>query len=61
MVRQPQTCATFQVMHHFHIQTLQLKITPYNFYVALERETNNTGIDVPVVRSSFRMPFKSIV
>ncbi|KAF9503088.1 hypothetical protein BS47DRAFT_1374499 [Hydnum rufescens UP504] len=44
----PQTCATFQVLHHFHILTLQSKITPYNFYAALECEMNNMGISIPV-------------
>ncbi|KAF9508560.1 hypothetical protein BS47DRAFT_1373652 [Hydnum rufescens UP504] len=56
-IHRPQTCATFQVLHHFHILTLQSKITPYNFYAALERKTNNTGISIPVskYRSFLRM------
>ena len=50
-VHQPHTCATFQVLHHFHLQSLQSKISTIHFYNALERETDNTGLHPPPVSS----------
>src|SRR5260370_32636448 len=47
----PKTCATFQLLHHCHLQTLQSKQLLINFYMALECETNNTGIVSIRVRS----------
>ncbi|KAF9521041.1 hypothetical protein BS47DRAFT_1271816, partial [Hydnum rufescens UP504] len=43
-VLQPQTCVTFQLLHHFHLQTLQSNISAYHFYEALIQETDNTGL-----------------
>ncbi|KAJ7715639.1 hypothetical protein B0H16DRAFT_1339627 [Mycena metata] len=40
----PGTAATFELLDFFHAQTLQAKTTMYDFYVALEKLTNNTGI-----------------
>ncbi|KAJ7018161.1 hypothetical protein C8F04DRAFT_1214712 [Mycena alexandri] len=40
----PQTAATFELLDFFHAQTLQAKTTMYDFYVALEKLTNNTGV-----------------
>jgi hypothetical protein len=44
---QPQTCATFTLLHHFHLQILQSKMSTHHFYEALERETDNTDL-VPI-------------
>jgi hypothetical protein len=41
---EPQTCCTFRVLQHFHMQTLQGKIMAYNYYSALEKLTDNTGM-----------------
>ncbi|KAF9516229.1 hypothetical protein BS47DRAFT_1442286 [Hydnum rufescens UP504] len=40
----PQTCATFDVLHHFHLLSLQSKLSAHQFYCALKRETDNTGL-----------------
>ncbi|KAJ7779971.1 hypothetical protein B0H16DRAFT_1299968 [Mycena metata] len=40
----PGTAATFELLDFFSAQTLQAKTTMYDFYVALEKLTNNTGI-----------------
>jgi hypothetical protein len=40
----PKTCATLSVLKHFHIQTLQGKVPAFDFYRALELETDNTGL-----------------
>lgn len=43
-VVQPQTCATFEVLRHAHLLTLQSKISAHNYYSTLERLTDNAGI-----------------
>lgn len=43
-IHQPQTCATFVVLNHFHLQTVHSKLTATHFIAALERETDNTGL-----------------
>ncbi|KAJ6469546.1 hypothetical protein C8R47DRAFT_989403, partial [Mycena vitilis] len=43
----PQTCATLEVLEQFHQLTLQSKVTMYDFYIVLERLTNNAGIKPP--------------
>ncbi|KAJ7024475.1 hypothetical protein C8F04DRAFT_1192393 [Mycena alexandri] len=40
----PQTAATFELLDFFHAQMLQAKTTMYDFYIALEKLTNNTGV-----------------
>ncbi|KAJ7720540.1 hypothetical protein B0H16DRAFT_1336023 [Mycena metata] len=40
----PGTAATVELLDFFHAQTLQAKTTMYDFYVALEKLTNNTGV-----------------
>ncbi|KAJ7782301.1 hypothetical protein DFH07DRAFT_764466 [Mycena maculata] len=49
----PRTCATFELLDSFMMQTLQAKTTMYDFYGALEKLTDNTwgGASQPV--SSF--------
>ncbi|KAJ7430401.1 hypothetical protein FB451DRAFT_1345936 [Mycena latifolia] len=43
----PQTCATLDVLSKFQQETLQSKMTMYNFYSVLEKLTDNTGIKPP--------------
>ncbi|KAJ7448726.1 hypothetical protein FB451DRAFT_1343295 [Mycena latifolia] len=43
----PQTCATLDVLSTFQQETLQSKMTMYDFYGVLEKLTNNTGIKPP--------------
>ncbi|KAJ7695247.1 hypothetical protein B0H14DRAFT_3530298 [Mycena olivaceomarginata] len=43
----PQTAATFLVLDKFHVNTLQAKMTAYDFYTVLERLTDNAGIKPP--------------
>ncbi|KAJ7076920.1 hypothetical protein C8R43DRAFT_1143595 [Mycena crocata] len=43
-LEKPQTAATFDCLDFFHMQTLQGKTTMYDFYVALEKLTDNTGV-----------------
>ncbi len=50
-VTHPKMCATFQLLHHCHLQTLQSKHSLVDFYTALECETNNTGLIPLKVRS----------
>ncbi|KAJ7473239.1 hypothetical protein FB451DRAFT_1035635 [Mycena latifolia] len=49
----PQTAATFELLDFFHAQTLQAKTTMYDFYVALEKLTDNTGLKPPNRYSEF--------
>lgn len=44
---EPQTCCTFRLLEFFHLQTLQGKVTMYDFYMALKRLTDNTGLKAP--------------
>lgn len=48
-VHQPQTCATGRLLRQFHILTLTGKLPAYDYYQALERLTDNTGVDAPKV------------
>ncbi|KAJ8481555.1 hypothetical protein ONZ45_g15279 [Pleurotus djamor] len=41
---QPQTCATFSLLKHFQMQTLQAKTISYDYYAALEKLTDNSGL-----------------
>ncbi|KAJ7463594.1 hypothetical protein FB451DRAFT_1042950, partial [Mycena latifolia] len=43
----PRTCATFAMLDHFQMATLQSKTTMYDYYAALEKLTNNTGVKPP--------------
>ncbi|THU93123.1 hypothetical protein K435DRAFT_861819 [Dendrothele bispora CBS 962.96] len=40
----PHTCATFKVLNHFHVMTLQGKVTTYDYYNGLEKIRNNAGL-----------------
>lgn len=53
-VHYPQTCCTLTVIRQYHILTLTGKMTGHEYYVSLERLTDNTELDVPnVSRFSF--------
>jgi hypothetical protein len=43
-LEKPRTCATFELLDFFHMQTLQGKTTMYDFYTVLEKLTDSTGI-----------------
>ncbi|KAJ7795036.1 hypothetical protein B0H14DRAFT_2532632 [Mycena olivaceomarginata] len=43
----PRTAATFLVLDHFHLHTLQAKTTAYDFYAVSERLTDNAGVKPP--------------
>ena len=47
----PRTAVTFNLLRHFHLLTLQSKITAYDFYGALCRGTNNSGLNMQKVCS----------
>ncbi|KAJ6610580.1 hypothetical protein B0H10DRAFT_1883358 [Mycena sp. CBHHK59/15] len=40
----PRTAATFAVMQRFHLLSFESKISAYEFYKSLARETDNTGL-----------------
>ncbi|KAI9061400.1 hypothetical protein FKP32DRAFT_1576075 [Trametes sanguinea] len=40
---EPNTVFTFNLIEHYHIQSLQGKISMYDYYTSLERMTDNTG------------------
>ncbi|TFK78846.1 hypothetical protein K466DRAFT_606615 [Polyporus arcularius HHB13444] len=40
---EPNTTFTFELLEHYHVQSLQGKISMYDYYEALERMTDNTG------------------
>ncbi|KAI9060950.1 hypothetical protein FKP32DRAFT_1576966 [Trametes sanguinea] len=40
---EPNTAFTFTLLEHYHIQSLQGKISMYDYYTSLERMTDNTG------------------
>ncbi|KAG6809653.1 hypothetical protein H0H92_015320 [Tricholoma furcatifolium] len=53
-VLDPQTCATFEVMRHFHTLNLQGKISAFDYYVSLKLLTDATGLTkIPDRLSSF--------
>lgn len=52
----PSTFCTFRVLEQFHIHTLQSKVTVYDFYLALEKLTDNTGLGKRYVRVCHRFP-----
>jgi len=51
------TCASFELLDFLHYLALTTKASTYDFYRALEKVTNNSGVGVPKVkyRSLFRM------
>lgn len=55
----PQTCATMEVLRHFHTLNLQGKTTAYSYYRSLECLTDSTGLYPPPV-STITIPRYSI-
>ncbi|KAL0565320.1 hypothetical protein V5O48_016705 [Marasmius crinis-equi] len=45
-----QTCATFDLLNHLHLLSLVTKAGTYELYHFLEKQTNNTGVDLPKSR-----------
>lgn len=43
--QEPMTCATFAALETVHMQNVQSKSGVYDLYMALERLTNNTGLE----------------
>ena len=39
----PNTAFTFPLLQHYHVQSLQGKISMYDYYTSVERLTDNTG------------------
>lgn len=40
----PRTCATLEVLRHFHLLNLQGKVPAFSFLKAIELQTDNTGL-----------------
>ncbi|KDR64862.1 hypothetical protein GALMADRAFT_82591, partial [Galerina marginata CBS 339.88] len=53
----PRTCATFELLQQMHMLQLTSKCATYDYYRAIEKLANNTGVDVPPskYRSLLRM------
>ncbi|KDR66325.1 hypothetical protein GALMADRAFT_1156932 [Galerina marginata CBS 339.88] len=53
----PRTCATFELLQQLHMLHLTSKCATYDFYRAVEKLTNNTGVNIPPskYRSLLRM------
>ncbi|KAI0703791.1 hypothetical protein BC835DRAFT_1230192, partial [Cytidiella melzeri] len=49
-VLDPSTCCTFRLMEHFHLLTLQSKISAYDYYHTLAKLTDNAGLIKPYDR-----------
>ncbi|KAF9489972.1 hypothetical protein BDN71DRAFT_1349873, partial [Pleurotus eryngii] len=49
MFEQPQMCAPFSLLNHFQLATLQAKVTMYDYYGALEKLLNNSGLLHPPI------------
>ncbi|KAL0572490.1 hypothetical protein V5O48_009477 [Marasmius crinis-equi] len=45
-----QTCATFELLNHLHLLSLVTKAGTYELYQFLEKQTSNTGVDLPKSR-----------
>ncbi|KZT02330.1 uncharacterized protein LAESUDRAFT_762900 [Laetiporus sulphureus 93-53] len=43
----PKTAATFRLLEHFHLLSMQANISGFQFYSMLERRTDNTGLHTP--------------
>ena len=49
-ITDPSTFCTFRALEHFHMQTLQSKITAYDYYMTLEKLTDIAGLGKHYVR-----------
>ncbi|KAF9540711.1 hypothetical protein CPC08DRAFT_650802 [Agrocybe pediades] len=52
-------CASFELLTHLHKLALTTKASTYDFYRALEKRTNNTGMAVP--KSRYRALFRMVL
>ncbi|PPQ82216.1 hypothetical protein CVT26_009177 [Gymnopilus dilepis] len=52
-------CATFELLRHLHYLSLTTKASTYDFYRALEKSTNNTGVNVP--KSRYRALLRTVL
>ncbi|PPR05757.1 hypothetical protein CVT26_008661 [Gymnopilus dilepis] len=43
----PRTCTTFSLLNHMQMLSLTSKCSTYDYYKAIEKLTNNTGINLP--------------
>ncbi|GJF00807.1 CxC2 domain-containing protein [Phanerochaete sordida] len=43
-LEEPTTCCTFRGLEHFHLLTLQSKVTAYDYYLTLTKLTDRAGI-----------------
>ncbi|KAK0430927.1 hypothetical protein EV421DRAFT_1893439 [Armillaria borealis] len=50
----PQSCATMEVLKHFHTLTLAGKVSAYEYYQGLNHMMDNTEVDLPKKRMSSR-------
>lgn len=50
------TFCTFRLLEHFHVLTLQSKITAYDFYMSLEKYTDITGLSQHYVSQTTSSP-----
>ena len=55
----PRTCATFTLLRQMHLLSLTSKCSTYDYYRAIEKLTNNTGIKLP--RSKYRPLLRMIL
>ncbi|EDR04375.1 uncharacterized protein LACBIDRAFT_330630 [Laccaria bicolor S238N-H82] len=55
-VKSPKTAVTFHLLKHFQILSFESKVSAFEFYTALARETENTGISP--LKGSYSMPIR---
>ncbi|KAI0748683.1 hypothetical protein C8Q80DRAFT_1219730 [Daedaleopsis nitida] len=44
---QPKTAATFGLLEHYHLLSMQSKVSAYDFYTTISKRTDNTGTSPP--------------
>lgn len=54
-VHYPATCATLELLKHFHGLSLCSKVSAHEYYMNLERLTDNSRVDVPNVSVLLRL------
>jgi hypothetical protein len=52
-ITNPTSAATFDVLHAFHLLSLEAKCSAHHFYNSLVRRTNNNGVFQPRVSLAF--------
>lgn len=56
-ISDPRTAATFQVLEQYHLLSFESKASGYEFYHAIARLTDNTGLCPQKVHNVFLMSF----